>query len=170
MKTILSLSIVLLLFIGCSEPNQQAVKELTVEVVKDTLGIVNQANDYKLLVDSTKSSLKSVQHDIYESAEGGTVVSFYNHSDTLKKEIIYYGETGKRIVHIYLRQGKTILIEDTNISYKEPISTGREAEISGSVTDVYYLDDEQSLIYWLKDGLRMPEYQYKAQEKEIIKE
>ena len=61
--------------------------------------------------------IDSLQRDVYESAEGGIVRSFYNQSDTLKKEVVYYGETGKRMLEIYQKQGKSVLIKDVLISY-----------------------------------------------------
>ena len=169
MKAILLLNLVLLSLVGCGETNQQKAKAQAEQVVNDTLDIIRQRNEYKLLVDSMKGNLKSVQRDIYgQSAEGGTVESFYNQNDTLKKEIVYYGETGKRIIHIYQKQGNLLLVEDTEIRYKEPISAEKDIEIGSSVTDVYYLDDKQHLIHWLKDGREIPEPQYKEQENKII--
>lgn len=169
MKAILLLNLVLLSLVGCGETNQQKAKAQAEQVVNDTLDIIRQRNEYKSLVDSMKGNLKSVQRDIYgQSAEGGTVESFYNQNDTLKKEIVYYGETGKRIIHIYQKQGNLLLVEDTEIRYKEPISAEKDIEIGSSVTDVYYLDDKQHLIHWLKDGREIPEPQYKEQENKII--
>ena len=169
MKAILLLNLVLLSLVGCGETNQQKPKAQAEQVVNDTLDIIRQRNEYKSLVDSMKGNLKSVQRDIYgQSAEGGTVESFYNQNDTLKKEIVYYGETGKRIIHIYQKQGNLLLVEDTEIRYKEPISAEKDIEIGSSVTDVYYLDDKQHLIHWLKDGREIPEPQYKEQENKII--
>lgn len=171
MKAILLLNLVLLSLVGCGETNQQKVKAQTEQVINDTLEIVRQRNEYKSLVDSMKGNLKSVQRDIYgQSAEGASIESFYNQSDTLKKEIVYYGETGKRIIQIYKKQGDPLLVEDTEIRYKEPISAEKDIEISSSVTDVYFLDDKQHLIHWLKDGREIPESQYKEQEKKIIME
>lgn len=170
MRAMLLLNLVFLSLVGCGETNQQKVNTQTGQVTNDTLEIVRQRNEYKSSVDSMKSSLKSLQRDVYESAEGGTVESFYNENDTLKKEIVYYGETGKRVVHIYQKQGNPLLVEDTEIRYKEPISAEKDIEISSSVTDVYYMDDKQHLIYWLKDGRQIPQSQYKEQEKKIIME
>ncbi len=171
MRTILLLSFLLFSLVGCGESNQRSTVNNKIQSEKkNTLVLVKQANKYKLLIDSTKGNLHSVQRDVYESAEGGTVESFYNQSDTIKKEIIYYGEMGKRVVHIYKKQGKTILVEDTNVSYEEPINPKKTVKISSSVTDVYYLDRRQNLIYWIKDGRKMPESRYKAQEEEIILE
>jgi hypothetical protein len=169
MRAILLFNLVILSLVGCGETNQQKAKEQTEQVINDTLEIVRQRNEHKSLVDSMKGNLKSVQRDIYgQSAEGGSIESFYNQSDTLKKEIVYYGEIGKRIIQIYQRQGNPLLVEDTEIRYKEPISAEKDIEISSRITNVYYLDDNQHLIHWLNDGSEMPESQYKIQEEKII--
>lgn len=171
MRAILLLNLVLLSLVGCGETNQQKAKAQAEQVINDTLEVVRQRNEYKSLVDSMKGNLKSVQRDIYgQSAEGGTIESFYNQSDTLKKEIVYYGETGKRIIQIYWKQVNPLLVENTEIRYKELISAEKDIEISSSVTDVYFLDEKQHLIHWLKDGREIPKSQYSEQEKKIIME
>lgn len=167
MKIILWLSFVFFSLFGCKEASQQTETDQERVVTKDTLDIVRQLNEYKVLVDSVKSNLKNVQSNIYESAEGGTKKSFYSQTDTLKKELVYYGETGKRIINIYQKLGNPILIEDIDVRYEEPISTGKDVEIRNSVMDTYFLDDKQNLIYWLKNDQKMPKSQYKEQEKEI---
>lgn len=148
--------------------NQPKIRE---HIGKDTADIskfVHQTNKYKLFVDSIKNELKSIQLDIYESTESGIKTLFYNQTDTLKKEIIYYGETGKRIVATYQEEGLPILIEDTEIKYKNPICTDSNVEYMDSITNVYYLKNKK-LVYWIKNAKIMPQLQYEMQEKNIVK-
>lgn len=155
---------------GCRETNQRT-NTLDTNIQSgevDTLTLVNQLKRYKFSVDSIQASLDSIQRDVYQSAEGGLIKSFYNHSDTLKKEIVYYGETGKRLLHIYRREEKTVLIEDTKVNYEEPINLSKDVEISSRVKDVYYLDGKSNLVYWVRDSQIMPSSLYAKQEKEII--
>jgi len=160
-----------LTIVGCGENRSYSAKKKEVQVITlDSSLLVKEINDYKIKVDSIKFDLDSLQRDVYESAEGGIVRSFYNQSDTLKKEVVYYGETGKRMLEIYQKQGKSVLIKDVLISYTEPINVDKDVEIRDSITNVYYLDSQQNLIYWIKDNQVMPSSQYVKQEKEIIKQ
>lgn len=167
-ESILIISLFLTM-VSCGENRSYSVKVNEVQVVKlDSFLLVKEINDYKVRVDSIKSELDSIQRDIYESAEGGIVITFYNQSDTLKKEVVYYGEMGKRLLDIYQRQGKSVLIEDVVITYTEPISVEKEIEISDTIKNVYYLASQQNLIYWIRDNQIMPSSQYEIQEKKII--
>ena len=129
---------------------------------------MEKINNYKVSIDSIRFKLDSIQRDIYKSNEGGVVRVFYNKSDTLKKEVIYYGETGKRLVNIYQKQGKSVLIEDELINYTKPISVDKDSEIKNRTINVYYLDSQQNLVYWVKNNQDMHISLYKQQEKEII--
>ncbi|MDR0228591.1 MAG: hypothetical protein LBI72_05950 [Flavobacteriaceae bacterium] len=115
------------------------------------------------MVEVSKMQLKSMQRDLYEPSEGGVAKVYYKGTDTLKKEIIYYGERGKKTVDIYHKDGKFILIEDKNIVYKKPIYV----KVSDSTMNVFYLDSKQKLIFWLQNGEKVPPSKYKKKEKEI---
>lgn len=172
MRNVILILCTLIVVVGCGEnkkriPNQEA-KAQTEKV--DTLALVTMLNRYKLKVDSIKHNIDSLERDIYKSAEGGTVQSFYNSSDTLKKEIVYYGETGKRLIHIYFKEKRPVLIEDTSIHYQRPISIDNEVKIESKIINTYYFDKEKHLIYWGKDGKVMPSSQYSEKSKEIIKD
>lgn len=158
----------LLIIAGCSRKDQNEVSRETHTI--DTLATVEEINSYKDSVDSMKSSLDSLEKDIYKSAEGGSIKAFYTNSDTLKKEIIYYGETGKRILHLYLREGRKIFLRDVSFKYNAPINVDEDVEISDKVEDLYYLDNKLGLIYWVRNDEVMSDSLYKVQEKELIKE
>ena len=169
MGKLLIISLLSLTTIGCSENHSSVKEENKLEVIEsDTSLLVEVVNKYMMQVDSIKPNLDSLQRDIFESAEGGVVKCFYTQSDTLKKEVVYYGETGKRTLEIYQQEGSTVLIKDVKINYTEPISVDKDIETSDLVENVYYLDGKQNLIYWIKDNQVMPPSLYEKQE--IIKE
>lgn len=144
-------------------------REVVIKESLDTLTIVQNANRYRLKLDSLKPSLDSLSKDIYESTEGGTLKVFFKASDTLKKEIVYYGETGKRVLEIYLKEGNPIIIEDISIKYQEPIYSSTDVSVESKVNNIYYLNSESHLIYWIKEDQVMPPSLYLKQAKEIIK-
>src|SRR5690606_19100615 len=117
---------------ACNYLNNQKEKTQAGYFTKEI--IANEANayrinEYKAFVDTLKARLASVRREVDGSAEGGVIESFFNQDDTIKKEIEYYGETGKRVVHIYLIIGHPVLVLDTEIRYKEAISSGNEISI-----------------------------------------
>src|SRR5699024_9646693 len=127
MKEIALIVLVSITIIGCN--GKRTSNHRTANSIKkiDTLALVKSINHYKLKIDSIKPTLDSLNKDIYKSAEGGIVKLFYNNqSDTLKKEVIYYGETGKRLLDIYLKENKPVLIEDVTVHYKKPIAIHKE--------------------------------------------
>lgn len=82
MRVVMIIGIVLMLIISCNESNHHKTKTHMKEISNDTLEEMLQRDRYKSFVDSIQSSLKSIERDIYESAEGGTVACYYHQSDT----------------------------------------------------------------------------------------
>lgn len=168
MKYIFLLNVMLLVINGCGRFSD--TQKITIEAEKgivDTLNIVQQIDNYKKIVESNKTGMKSIRRDIYESSEGGFMELFYNEVDTLKKEIVYYGETGKREINIYQKTGKPILIEDKDIIYRDPIYVDNNVTIKDSITDVFYLDDDQKLIFWSKKDKKVSLSEYDKKQEEI---
>ncbi len=170
MRNIIIILCSLIVVVGCGENKKHTSKqESKAQTEKiDTVAFVMGLNRYKLKVDSMKRNIDSLERDIYKSAEGGTVQSFYNSSDTLKKEIVYYGETGKRLIYIYLKKNEPVLIKDISIHYQRPINIDDEVKIESRIINTYYFD-RGHLIYWNKDGKVMPSPQYSEKSDKIIK-
>ncbi len=169
MKYNFLLSLTALFLIGCKElsTNSNIENHIKNEII-DTLNIVQQIEKYKATIEVSKMQLKNSQRDIYESTEGGLIKTYYKGSDTLKKEIVYYGEIGNKIIDIYQKNGKSIVIKDKDIVYKEPIGINSNAEIIDSIINIFYLDNKQKLIFWLQNGKKVPISEYKKKEEEII--
>ncbi|MBB1140689.1 hypothetical protein [Myroides sp. WP-1] len=168
MKDSLLLSFVILFLLGCGKLNDKRnVKIQTEKNGIDTLNVVQQIEKYKVIVEASKMQLNNFQRDVYESSEGGVAKAYYKGEDTLKKEIVYYGEGGKKTVDIYQKDGKFILIEDKDIVYKDPIYVNSDVKVSDSTLNVFYLDSKQKLIFWLKNGKKVPTSKYKIKEEEI---
>ncbi|MBB1149292.1 hypothetical protein H4K35_03945 [Myroides sp. NP-2] len=168
MKYSFFLSLVVLFLIGCGKLSEK--QNLKIQIEKngiDTLNVVKKIEKYKAMVEASKMQLKNIQRDLYESSEGGVVKVYYKGADTLKKEIIYYGEGGKKTVDIYQKDGKFILIEDKDIVYKNPIYVNSDVKVSDSTMNVFYLDSKQKLIFWLQNGERVSTSKYKKKEEEI---
>lgn len=156
---------------GCGQMSKKKEGREIVKKSLDTLAVVQDVNRYRLKLDSLEPNLDSLVRDVYdESAEGGTVKVFFKESDTLKKEIVYYGETGKRLLEVYQKEGNPILIEDTNVKYQEPIYSSNDISIKSKVNNTYYLNSKSDLIYWIKNDKVMSPSLYLNQSKQIIKE
>lgn len=167
-KTILIIICTSATFIACNTPPKNFPSRIQT-VRADTLRIVKNINHYKQSIDSVKSSLDSLQRNIYKSAEGGSIQVFYNRGDTLKKEVIFYGETGKRILNVYYREGKPILVEEVINYYQAPISVNEQVKIENKIRNVYYFNKKTNLIYWIKNRKYVPSSQYSKKTKEIFK-
>ncbi|WP_413513493.1 hypothetical protein [Myroides odoratus] len=168
MKDSLLLSFVVLFLIGCGKLSDKQNVKIQIEDNRiDTLNVVQQIEKYKAMVEASKMQLKNVQRDLYESSEGGVAKVYYKGADTLKKEIIYYGEGGKKTVDIYQKDGKFILIEDKDIIYRDPIYVNNDVKVSDSTMNVFYLDSKQKMIFWLQNGKKAPTSKYKMKEEEI---
>lgn len=168
MKYSFILSLVALFLIGCGKLSKKQNLKIQIEKnVIDTLNVIQQIEKYKEMMEASKIQMKNIQRDLYESSEEGVAKIYYKGADTLKKEIIYYGEGGKKTVDIYQKDGKMILIEDKDIVYKDPIYVNSDVKVSDSTMNIFYLDSKQKLIFWLQNGEKVSTSKYKMKEEEI---
>lgn len=147
---------------------KEPLPQVAIEKI-DTLRTVEQHRQSKLTIDSLKPYLDSLSKDVYETTEGGQIKTFFKQSDTLKKEMVYYGEMGKRFVEVYQENGSPFLIKHTEFRYETPIYSSDKISIKDKILNEYYLKEE-NLIYWTKNDSVMPSSKYLAQEKNIIVE
>lgn len=170
MKKILYISCLILIFVACkSEKHEDLNKNIHIDASQvDTLATVNMLNNYKTKINNIKTNLNSSEEDIYKSAEGGAIKKFYRKADTLKKEIVYYGETGKKLIEVYLQENTPVLVKTVKFIYEKPIYVEKRTKIKKRVTNTYYFDNKLNLIYWIQDGKVMPSSIYSKKGKIIV--
>ena len=55
-----------------------------------------------------------------ESTEGGQATTFYDKSDLKMVEVVWFGETGKRIIEYYFDKGRIFFAFDQEFNYNRP--------------------------------------------------
>jgi len=92
-----------------------------------------------------------------ESAEGGTVVGYFQHGTLCKIEATFYGETGKVVEEYYLTQRSPCFVLTTLQKYDQPLGSHQRNTPPGTVVqttrDRFYFAKGR-LIRWLRDGNR----------------
>lgn len=98
-----------LLFTGCSS---SVMNEKTIESI----------NAHVKTTDDHLSSYKKCESNILGlSAEGTSVMSYYDRESLVKMDIIYYGEGGKTEEAIYLKDGHVLYAKGLTTNYKRMI-------------------------------------------------
>lgn len=164
------LSTLLFLFIGigCGKVKKQVTfSQLIPYQAIDTMERVKQIDVYKLEVESLKDKMETSQRDSFETAEGGRIKYFYIKEDTVKKELDYYGETGRKHFVLYQEKGMPLLIEEIEMTYETPLGVANSVEIKDSVVQTFYYH-EQKLIYWLKNDQHVDVSKYAVKEGELV--
>jgi len=151
---------------GKVEKQVELVQKVEYQLL-DTMDKVKQIEEYKQEVASFKEKLKMRQRDSFESAEGGEIRCFYIEKDTVKMEMDYYGETGRKHLVLYQKNGLPVLMEEKTFGYEEPLGINQTTTISDSLVQQFYFD-KQNLIYWLKDGQHVHSSNYKEKEEELL--
>ncbi|MDM1046613.1 hypothetical protein HX004_08390 [Myroides sp. 1354] len=153
---------------GCSQMKKQEklVQEVEYQLL-DTIGRVKKIEEYKHEIESFKEKWKMSERDSFESAEGGEIRCFYIEKDTVKKEIDYYGEMGRKHLVLYQKNGLPVLMEEKIFVYEEPLGINQTTALSDSLVQQFYFD-KQNLIYWLKNGQHVHSSSYKEKEEELL--
>jgi hypothetical protein len=108
-----------------------------------------------------------VKNDPSGSTEGGEIKYYIDRGDTAKIEATYYGETGKKVYSLYVKDGALVYFDEMTIEYKEPISAERKVAIVARTRKSYVLQNLRVKFYWL-DGIESKKESY-DEEKKISK-
>ncbi len=115
---------------------------------------------YKVIKEDIASYVATMIEIWDESAEGGQAMAYYGNSDLKMIEVIWLGETGKKIIEYYLDNGKLIFVFDQEFNYNRPIYWDKKtAEENGddevfdhiktTVKEDRYYFHEEKLFLWL---------------------
>ena len=97
-------------------------KSLPSNVKIDTLSYITKVKNYTDSLNKNISGLLLSKVDVFgESAEGGEISIYRNHSDTLKLIAIYYGESGKKEYDFILRYNQLVAYRETASYYTSQI-------------------------------------------------
>ena len=109
------------------------------------------------------SSFDTTMIDIWdESAEGGQGIAYYENTKLKLIEVVWFGETGKRISQYYYNMGKLIFAFDQVFTYNRPIywdekntTENEDKEVFDSektiVKENRFYFDKEVLFLWLDD-------------------
>ena len=89
---------------------------------------------------------RTVSRDIWgESTEGGRATAHYDHDNVLQRiEVIWFGESGKRIVHYYFDQTQLYFTLDQEVHYNRPIYWNQS--LADEVGDTELFDPKKSTV------------------------
>ncbi|MFC3903898.1 hypothetical protein [Acinetobacter marinus] len=89
---------------------------------------------------------RTASQDIWgESTEGGKATAHYDHSNVLQRiEVIWFGESGKRIVYYYFDHEQLVFALDQQIHYNRPIYWNQS--LADEVGDTELFDPTKSTV------------------------
>lgn len=152
MKSTLTL-ITALLFIGvCSHGKPGSNTVSTGQPAKtDTLKIIKNIKAQFSAINSGSNLYKKKERMVSGlSAEGGTVISYYNKTVLVKEHVILYGETGKVEMDLYFNKGALFFEYKSETTYDKPIYI-KGYKIKSVEENRYYFHNAE-LIRWLGPG------------------
>lgn len=100
-----------------------------------------------------------------ESTEGGQANGYYDNGELKLTEVIWLGETGKRIIEYYFNDGHLIFVFDQDFDYNRPIYWDEETAKENGDNEVfdpkkttvkedrYYFNNEK-LFLWLNNDIQ----------------
>lgn len=141
-----------LLVIACGNPsgNNKGKQEATSEVL--TVTAYNNATlSYKDSIDHQIHTFKNTHIDLDAPGEGGEAILYLSGKDTLKMDITFYGEMGKRVYALYLKNSHPVFYIDSNIYYREPIYLSKEVKIASATIDEIILRNN-TIVSWSQNG------------------
>ena len=95
-----------------------------------------------------------------ESTEGGQVIAYYDNDELKLIEVIWLGETGKKIIEYYLHNGQLIYSLEQDFDYNRPIYWNEEKAQENGDNEVFdpdkttvkenrYYFQSEKLFLWL---------------------
>lgn len=89
---------------------------------------------------------RTASQDIWgESTEGGKATAHYDHSNVLQRiEVIWFGESGKRLVRYYFDHEQLVFALDQHIYYNRPIYWNQS--LADEVGDTALFDPQKSTV------------------------
>ena len=161
------LLLVVFLPIGCGKGKERVeAYRFTARETIDTLAEKKGIERYKQYIESVKGSMQMLEYDHFDTAEGGRTKSYYNGKDTVKKEIKYYGEMGRKHLDCYLKNNSPLLIEEQTFLYEKPLGSTEPVMIRDSIVHIFYFNAPLQLIYWLEDDKKVNPLYYEEKEAE----
>lgn len=154
--------IITLLIISCINPS--GGNKHKQEVENEVTAYHNITLAYKDSIDHQSSTLKKVHIDLDAPAEGGEATLYLSEKDTLKMDITFYGEMGKRVYVLYLKSNHPVFCIDTNILYREPIYLSKEMKIASTSVDKIVLRNNAIISWWQNGKTVKDNYEEKAKE------
>lgn len=145
---------------------QKAEPNLTT-AYQDALDTVyrNKILSYKDSIDRKVKTLKKISKNLEGSAEGGEAILYLAGKDTLRMNVIFYGETGKSEYAFYLSKDAPVLYIGTTTFYKEAINVSKEVRIDNIVKDEVILKNKEVISWKQNEQLsNKQKYSQKAQE------
>ena len=119
---------------------------------------------YKDSIDNQNRKLKKVNKSLDVSSEGGEAILYLSGKDTLKMNITFYGETGKSVYVLYLRNGGPVFYIDTTTFYSEPINISKDVKTDSTTVDKIILRNN-TIVSWFQNGRKVKDkYEEKGQE------
>lgn len=108
------------------------------------------------------ATLDSIKIDIWgESAEGGIATAFYNRSNLKLIQVVWFGETGKKMIEYYFDNDKLIFAFEQAFKYNRPIYWTKKDSIEmldddevfdpqkTEITENRYYFNNENLYRWL---------------------
>lgn len=114
--------------------------------------------DIRAKYEETRNNLngfEKINIDILdESAEGGQGTAYYDKNDLKLIKVVWYGETGKRIMAYYFDKGDLYFASDQNFRYNAPMYLDKETALENGESN-YYDPDKTQVVeerYYFTDG------------------
>ncbi|RBL91433.1 hypothetical protein DF182_02095 [Chitinophaga flava] len=124
----------------------------------------NTILSYKDSIDNQRKTLRKVNKSLEGSSEGGEAILYLSGKDTLQMNITFYGETGKSVYVLYLRNGHPVFYIGTTTFYSEPINISKDVKTDSTTVDKIILRNN-AIVSWLQNGGKVKDkYEEKDQE------
>lgn len=120
---------------------------------------------YKDSIDNQSRTLKIVNKSLEGSSEGGEAIFYLSGKDTLKMNISFYGETGKSVYVLYLRNRYPVFYIGTTTFYSEPINISKDVKIDSTIVDKIILRNN-AIVSWFQNGTEVKD-NFEGKEQEV---
>lgn len=111
----------------------------------------NTIISYKDSIDNQSRTLEKVDKSLEGSSEGGEAILYLSGNDTLKMNITFYGETGKSVYVLYIRNRYPVFYIGTTTFYSEPINISKNVKTDSTTVDKIILRNN-TIVSWLQNG------------------
>lgn len=111
--------------------------------------IVKKIRDQFTQINSNLKTYKTVEKEVFESTEGGSVKGYYDNGTLVSIHYEVFGEMGGLKEDYYFSNGKLFFVYSLTQNYSAPVYV-EGSTVSSSTEQRYYLDNEK-LIRWLNN-------------------